>query len=91
MILRSSQLLCFFSPEKTSRDNPQVWDYDDRSKKPMELPPARRIQTPTAKGGCQSRGDFSSKEVDWMDQGLVIQWCFFVPNININIMGIFRK
>ena len=45
MILRCSQL-CFFSREKPPVD-PQVWDYDDRSKKPMELPPARRAG-PTA-------------------------------------------
>ena len=45
VILRCSQL-CFFSREKPPVD-PQVWDYDDRSKKPMELPPARRAG-PTA-------------------------------------------
>ena len=58
MILRCSHLLCFFSRE-TSRDNPQVWDYDDRSKKPMELPPARRHDTG---GGMSCVGIFHPRK-----------------------------
>ena len=39
------------------------------------------------RGGCHAWGFFIQGSV-WMDQGLVIQWCFFVPNININIMDV---
>ena len=75
MILRSSHLLWFFFQGKTSSETTR------RCGTTMIVPRNPwncHLPGDTTRGvGCQSRGDFSSKEVDWMDQGLVGSVVFF--------------